>query len=82
MYTKVFCFFSNRQDVNFAKLLIDTNMLFSIRQVYFPKNFVYTKEPFFFSTSNLINFDLYTYNVISVKNLSLLNISFYLLDIM
>jgi hypothetical protein len=37
--------FSDRQDVNFAKVLIDIGMLFSIvGQVYFPNKFVYTKN--------------------------------------
>jgi len=36
--------FYDRHDVNFTKVLIDIGMLFSIGQVYFPNNFVYTKK--------------------------------------
>jgi hypothetical protein len=36
--------FSDGQDVNFTKVLIDIDMLFSIGQVYFPNSFVYTKN--------------------------------------
>ena len=64
--------FSGRQDVNFAKVLIDIGMLFSIKEVYFPNNFVYTKKTFFFfSIRNLIMFDLYTSMLFLEKTFSL-----------
>lgn len=65
--------FSNRQYVNFAKVLIDIGMLFSIKEVYFPNNFVYTKKNFLFlfSIGNLIMFDLYISMLFLEKTFSL-----------